>query len=243
MLTTITFQQQLYLIDQTFRTHEIRLRFYRPACQCVALDPAAHSDIRTWCSFGNIPQELNSRNELSTAVFQLFQLHCILLIGSSSTHTNIIAILNTDIFPSSLLITQATLNGNPAPRTSTATDSFTADIVLSGSTAARSALRANGKDQQEEEQKGYLSTLMSSFGIPRLHDGRNEGGILPSDEVLSVADEKDGHAVRLFISIKKYLFLFRSSNIFSFSFQHDNCMYFHWHFFFFQSTFNINTIS
>jgi len=173
-------------------------------------------------------QELNSRNELSTAVFQLFQLHCILLIGSSSTHTNIIAILNTDIFPSSLLITQATLNGNPAPRTSTATDSFTADIVLSGSTADRSALRANGKDQQEEEQKGYLSTLMSSFGIPSLHDGRNEGGILPSsDEVLSVADEKDGHAVRLFISIKKYLFLFRSSNIFSFSFQHDNCMYFH----------------
>jgi hypothetical protein len=39
---------------------------------------------------------------------------------------------------------------------------------------------------------------MSSFDIPSRHDGRNEEGILlPSDEVISVANEKDGHSVSL----------------------------------------------
>jgi hypothetical protein len=66
----------------------------------------------------------------------------------------------------------------PAQRGTTPTDSFTDSIVLSGSTAVRSALRATGKD--------------------------------PSDEVISVADEKDGHSVSLlflsfFLLIKKDL--------------------------------------
>ena len=69
---------------------------------------------------------------------------------------------------------------------------------MSGSTAVRSALRATGKDQQEDQTKGYLSTLMSSFDIPSRHDRRNEGILLPSDEVISVANEKDGHSVSLF---------------------------------------------
>ena len=84
----------------------------------------------------------------------------------------------------------------PAQRGTTPTDSFTDSIVLSGSTAVRSALRATGKDQQEDQKKGYLSKLMSSFDIPSLHDFRNEG-ILPSDEAISVADEKDDHSVSL----------------------------------------------
>ena len=84
----------------------------------------------------------------------------------------------------------------PAQRGTTPTDSLTDSIVLSGSTAVRSALRATGKDQQEDQKKGYLSKLMSSFDIPSLHDFRNEG-ILPSDEAISVADEKDDHSVSL----------------------------------------------
>ena len=103
------------------------------------------------------------------------------------------------------------MNEIPAQRGTTPTDSFTDNIVLSGSTAVRSALRATGKDQQEDQTKGYLSTLMSSFDIPSRHDGRNEEGILlPSDEVISVANEKDGHSVSLlflsfFLLIKKDL--------------------------------------
>ena len=101
------------------------------------------------------------------------------------------------------------MNEIPAQRGTTPTDSFTDNIVLSGSTAVRSAIRATGKDQQEDQKKGYLLTLMSSFDNPSLHDGRNKG-ILPSDEVISVADEKDGHSVSLlflsfFLSIKKDL--------------------------------------
>jgi hypothetical protein len=85
----------------------------------------------------------------------------------------------------------------PAQRGTTPTDSFTDSIVLSGSTAVRSALRATGKDQQEDQKKGFLSKLMSSFDIPSLHDFRNEGILLPSDEAISVADEKDAHSVSL----------------------------------------------
>ena len=92
------------------------------------------------------------------------------------------------------------MNEIPAQRGTTPTDSFTDNVVLSGSTTVHSALRATGKDQEQEDQtKGYLSTLMSSFDIPSRHDGRNEEGILlPSDEVISVANEKDGHSVSLF---------------------------------------------
>ena len=102
------------------------------------------------------------------------------------------------------------MNEIPAQRgRTTPTDSFTDNIVLSGSTAVRSALRATGKDQQEDQTKGYLSTLMSSFDIPSRHDGRNEEGILlPSDEVISVANEKDGHSVSLF-----FLSFFQSRKI------------------------------
>ena len=115
------------------------------------------------------------------------------------------------------------MNEIPAQRGTTPTDSFTDNIVLSGSTAVRSALRATGKDQQEDQKKGYLlSTLMSSFDNPSLQDGRNKG-ILPSDEVISVADEKDGHSVSLlFLSfnqerfdcrfVRQTLFLFYSSS-------------------------------
>jgi hypothetical protein len=115
------------------------------------------------------------------------------------------------------------LNEIPAQRGTTPTDSFTDSIVLSGSIAVRSALRATGKDQQEDQKKGYLlSTLMSSFDNPSLQDGRNKG-ILPSDEVISVADEKDGHSVSLlFLSfnqerfdcrfVRQPLFLFYSSS-------------------------------
>jgi hypothetical protein len=85
----------------------------------------------------------------------------------------------------------------PAQRGTTPTDSFTDSIVLSRSTAVRSALRATGKDQQEDQKKGFLSKLMSSFDIPSLHDFRNEGILLPSDEAISVADEKDAHSVSL----------------------------------------------
>ena len=101
------------------------------------------------------------------------------------------------------------MNEIPAQRGTTPTDSFTDNIVLSGSTAVRSALRATGKDQQEDQKKGYLSTLMSSFDIPSLHDGRNEDAVLvPSDEDISVADETNGHYVsffRSFFQSKKYL--------------------------------------
>jgi hypothetical protein len=113
----------------------------------------------------------------------------ILLPSKSLTH---------DPFLFSLRIPQETLlNEIPAHRGTTPTDSFTDSIVLSGSIAVCSALRATGKDQQEDQKKGYLlSTLMSSFDNPSLQDGRNKG-ILPSDEVISVADEKDGHSVSL----------------------------------------------
>jgi hypothetical protein len=48
---------------------------------------------------------------------------------------------------------------------------------------------------------------MSSFDIPSLHDGRNEGILLPSDEVISVTDEKDGHSVSLlFLSFNQERF-------------------------------------
>ena len=98
------------------------------------------------------------------------------------------------------------MNEIPAQRGTTPTDSFTDNIVLSGSTAVRSAIRATGKDQQEDQKKGYLLTLMSSFDNPSLHDGRNKG-ILPSDEVISVADEKDGHSVSLlFLSFNQERF-------------------------------------
>ena len=98
------------------------------------------------------------------------------------------------------------MNEIPAQRGTTPTDSFTDSIVLSGSTAVRSAIRATGKDQQEDQKKGYLLTLMSSFDNPSLHDGRNKG-ILPSDEVISVADEKDGHSVSLlFLSFNQERF-------------------------------------
>ena len=101
------------------------------------------------------------------------------------------------------------LNEIPAQRgRTTPTDSFTDNIVLSGSIAVRSALRATGKDQQEDQTKGYLSTLMSSFDIPSRHDRRNEGILLPSDEVISVANEKDGHSVSLF-----FLSFFQSRKI------------------------------
>ena len=114
------------------------------------------------------------------------------------------------------------MNEIPAQRGTTPTDSFTDSIVLSRSTAVRSALRATGKDQQEDQKKGYLSKLMSSFDIPSLHDFRNEG-ILPSDEAISVADEKDDHSVSLlFLSfnqerfdcrfVRQTLFLFYSSS-------------------------------
>ena len=103
------------------------------------------------------------------------------------------------------------MNEIPAQRGTTPTDSFTDNIVLSGSTAVRSALRATGKDQQEDQKKGYLlSTLMSSFDNPSLQDGRNKG-ILPSDEVISVADEKDGHSVSSFLSF--FLSFFQSRKI------------------------------
>jgi hypothetical protein len=47
---------------------------------------------------------------------------------------------------------------------------------------------------------------MSSFDIPSLHDFRNEG-ILPSDEAISVADEKDDHSVSLlFLSFNQERF-------------------------------------
>ena len=87
------------------------------------------------------------------------------------------------------------LNGNPAP--TTATDSFT-ETILSEFTA-RSALRANGKDQKEEQKKDYylLGRLLSAFDNPSLvDDGGNEEGIHLSDvAVLSLADEKDNHSV------------------------------------------------
>ena len=100
------------------------------------------------------------------------------------------------------------MNEIPAQRgRTTPTDSFTDNIVLRRSTAVRSALRATGKDQQEDQTKGYLSTLMSSFDIPSRHDVRNEGILLPSD-VISVANEKDGHSVSLF-----FLSFFQSRKI------------------------------
>ena len=137
-----------------------------------------------------------------------------------------------------------------APRGTTPTDSFTDNIVLSGSTAVRSALRATGKDQQEDQKKGYLSKLMSSFDNPSLHDFRNKG-ILPSDEAISVADEKDDHTVSLlflsFFQSRKIWLSLRSSILLSSLFKQPVIIYctiyFHWHLFYLsqylsQSTFN-----
>ena len=80
-----------------------------------------------------------------------------------------------------------------APRGTTPTDSFTDSIVLSGSTAVRSsALRATGKDQQEDQKKGsYLSKLMSSFDNPSLHRGVS----VPSATYISTENEDCDHAV------------------------------------------------
>ena len=85
------------------------------------------------------------------------------------------------------------LNEIPAQRgRTTPTDSFTDNIVLSGSTAVRSALRATGKDQQEDQKKGsYLSKLMSSFDNPSLHRGVS----VPSATYISTENEDSDYAV------------------------------------------------
>ena len=56
----------------------------------------------------------------------------------------------------------------PAQRGTTPTDSLTDSIVLSGSTAVRSALRATGKDQQEETRHHLLHHLfpLTPLSIP-----------------------------------------------------------------------------